>query len=367
MTINNDNKINNLLKCFSKNDISLALAITAGLVLFGLLITLTTSKYMILNPTDHARYLLEPNNRLSGFANWDGVRYLFIAQHGYNESFVTGFFPLYPILVSFMTKITGSYFFSGILLSWFSIFGAIYFYIKIINKLFKKITSEESLRAVLFFVLFPSAIYFLFIYTEGLFALLALAAIYFALEKKYLKSSALTALATATHIRGAFLVILIGSILLEQKVKIWKIILSMAIGSIGLIYYMGYLYNNFGSPIEFLKAQEVHGWLHQSIFSQIWAINTVEWFMIAGLICSIIYWWKRRRSFSLYSALFLLIPLIGGQFGGFPRYTLMAFPVQLMLFSYTRNKKILAWAIIATLGLLWTWFLILFIAGYVVS
>ncbi|MEI7758649.1 MAG: mannosyltransferase family protein [bacterium] len=350
-----------------KKEIPLALIMTIGLILFSILICLTTCRYMILNSTDHARYLLEPNNKLSGFANWDGVRYLFIAQHGYNESFVTGFFPLYPILISIITKITGSYFFSGILISWTSLFGVVYFYIKIVKKLFKKITPQESIRAVLYFLLFPSAIYLLFIYTESLFALLALSSIYFALDKKYLKSSLLVALATATHIRGAFLVILIGSILLEQKVKIWKIILSMAIGSIGLITYMGYLYNNFGSPIEFLKAQEVHGWLHQSIFSQIWAINTVEWFMIVGLICSIIYWWKRRRSFSLYSALFLLIPLIGGQFGGFPRYALMAFPIQLMIFSYTRNKKILAWIIVGIFAFLWAWFLILFTAGYVVS
>jgi len=345
----------------------LALLISVSIVLIGTTITLVTGKYMLVNSADHARYLLEPSNKLSGFANWDGVRYLFIAQHGYNESFVTGFFPLYPILVSLLTKITSSFFFSAILISWTSLFGAIYFYIKIIKKLFIKVDVAESIRAVLYFLLFPSAVYFLFVYTESLFALLALSAIYFALDKKYIQSAILTALATATHIRGAFLVILIGSILFESKVRIWKIISSMAIGSIGLIAYMIYLYNRFGSPIEFLKAQAVHGWLHQSIFNQIWAINTVEWFMILGLVLSIIYWWKRRKSFSLYSLLFLSIPLIGGQFGGFPRYTLMAFPIQLMIFSYTRNKKILAWIIVGIFAFLWAWVLILFTAGYVVS
>ena len=360
-------KYRNNFKELIINEAVLALLISLGIILFGITIALLTSKYMLVNSADHARYLLEPNNKLSGFANWDGVRYLFIAQHGYNESFVTGFFPFYPILVSFLTKITDSYFFSAILISWTSLFGAIYFYIKIVKKLFTQVKFTESVRAVLYFLLFPSAIYLLFVYTESLFALLALSAIYFALDKKYIKSSVLTAIATATHIRGAFLVILIGSILFESKVKIWKIILSMAIGSIGLIAYMGYLYRHFGNPIEFLKAQEVHGWLHQSIFSQLWAINTVEWFMILGLILSIIYWWNKKKSFSLYSFLFLLIPLIGGQFGGFPRYALMAFPIQLMIFEYTRNKKVLSWFLIGAFAFLWAWFLILFTAGYVVS
>ena len=361
------NRYSKHLLPISEKEIPLALTVTIGLILFSILICLTTCRYMILNLTDHARYLLEPSNRLSGFANWDGVRYLFIAQHGYNESFVTGFFPLYPILISIITKITGSYFFSGILISWTSLFGVVYFYVKIVKKLFKKITPQESIRAVLYFLLFPSAIYLLFVYTESLFALLALSSIYFALDKKYLKSSLLVALATATHIRGAFLVILIGAILLETKTKLWKVIVSITVGSLGLLAYMAYLYKNFGSPIEFLKAQEVHGWLHQSIISQIWSINTVEWLMIIGLVLAIAYWWNRKKSFSLYTSLFLLIPLIGGQFGGFPRYALMAFPIQLMIFSYTRNKKTLAWIMVGIFAFLWAWFLMLFTAGYVVS
>jgi hypothetical protein len=80
---------------------------------------------------------------------------------------------------------------------------------------------------------------------------------------------------------------------------------------------------------------------------------------------AVIYWWNRKRSFSIYSGLFLLIPFAGGQFGGFARYCLMVFPVQFMLYDYLKDKRVLYPLVIAGFAVGWTYFLLQYAGGYI--
>jgi hypothetical protein len=88
-----------------------------------------------------------------------------------------------------------------------------------------------------------------------------------------------------------------------------------------------------------------------------------------AILWTTIYWWKRRKSFAVYSGLYLLIPLVGGQFGGYPRYTLMVFPLQFMLFDYFRDKKfaLMPSVVLIFFAIGWAYILLQFAAGYVVS
>jgi hypothetical protein len=56
---------------------------------------------------------------------------------------------------------------------------------------------------------------------------------------------------------------------------------------------------------------------------------------------------------------------VGGQFGGFERYCLMAFPVPLMLYSFFRQKTTAYSIIIAISAIFWTYFLFQFSGGYI--
>ena len=128
------------------------------------------NKVVLPNPAVSAHYTQEPTNPLSFMSNWDGPDYLPIAKSGYTAFDQSNFYPLYPLLIDLVHFVISSPLVSALLLSWFCFAGAIYFYLKIIKLIFNVADNEEALRGLLFFILFPTAVFFLATYTEALFA-----------------------------------------------------------------------------------------------------------------------------------------------------------------------------------------------------
>jgi Gpi18-like mannosyltransferase len=345
----------------------LAILLAFAVVMIGLAMGAENNKIISTNPLQVAHYSLEPTNRLSFLANWDGVDYISVSLHGYTTAFMTGFFPFYPVLIFILHKIIGSSLIDALTISWACLVGAIYYYLKIIKFYFKITDNTEALKAALLFVLFPSGVYLLSAYTESLFALLSLGAIYYALRKSYVKTGLLAALATATHINGAFSLLLVVLILIEERERVRNVFITLVIGSLGLISYMTYLLFRYHNPLEFIDAQKDHHWLQSPLISQLGSFGIIDYTLVVIIILTTVYWWKRRKSFAIYSGLFLLIPLVGGQFGGYPRYTLMVFPLQFMLFEYFRNKKFAYAVVLILFGMGWTYITLRYAAGYVTS
>lgn len=345
----------------------IAILITILIVLAGTIISTENNKYVNFNPNPVSRYTLESTKKLNYLANWDGVDYIQISQSGYSSFRLTNFFPLYPIIINLVNRLLRSPLISGILVSWLFLAGAIFYYLKTIKLFFKVNDNLEALKAVLLFILFPSAIYLMAVYTESLFAFLSLGAIYYALKRRYLLAGLLTMFATLTHINGVFLAVFIALILIEEKQKLKNVVSTFLIGFSGLVTYMISLWVKFRNPFEFIAAQHDHGWLRHSFISQLGSFSVNDYILAGLIIMSVIYWWKRRKSFAVYSFFYLLIPIIGGQFGGFPRYSLMAFPVQFMLYDYFRNKKIGYQLLLVLLTISWTYFMLDFAAGYIVG
>jgi Gpi18-like mannosyltransferase len=359
-------KLLKLSKFILKHDLLIALILTASIVAIGSIISIENNRIALLNPSSVARYTAEPSNKLSFLANWDGNDYINIAHNGYDSFRLTNFFPLYPMLLNLMNKIISSPVISGLLISWVFFMGTIFYYLKLVKLLFK-IKGVETIRATLLFVLFPTAIYFTAVYTESLFAFLALGAIYYALKRRYILSGVMAALAGATHTNGVFLLIFIGLILLEEKEKLRNILFSLVIGSLGIVSYMTYLWIKFKNPFEFLTAQHDHGWLRHSLLTQTGSFSGVDLLFAVLIIVTAVYWWNKRKSFSIYSLSYLVIPLLGGQFGGFPRYTLMVFPIPFMLYDLFKNNKLGYQVALLLMTIGWTYIFLQFAAGYIIS
>lgn len=333
----------------------------------GSLIGYEHDQSITINSFKLAHYSLEPTNPLSFLANWDGARYISIAVHGYSNSFLTGFFPLYPLLIAIFHLVISSPLTSALLVSWLSLIGAIYFYLKLIKLLFNISNNGEALKASLLFILFPSGVYLLAAYSESLFALISLAAIYFALQKKYLATGLSALLATSARIDGVFVLLLVLLILIEEREKLSRISITLILGSLGTLSYMGYLLFSKHNPLAFIKAQEAHHWFQYSLLTKLSSFGWIDYIFFLAIIWATVYWWKRRKSFSIYMALFLAIPIIGGQFGGYPRYALMAFPLQFMLFDYCKHKTLYLQLLIAIFSVAWSYILLQFAAGYIIS
>ncbi len=326
---------------------------------------LQRNKITLPNPWVPSHYLSEPDNRLSFLASWDGKGYIFIAKNGYTPG-LSNYFPLYPLLVHFINKIISSPLYSALIVSWASLVGAVFFYIKIIKKFFNVNENLEAVKGVALFLLYPTGIFLIASYTESLFAFVSLAAIYYALKKRYLWSGLFALLATATHINGLIVLLLVLMILYEERVRIINIIETFIIGMLGILGYMLYLKVKFHNALDFITQQRAtHGWLHHTLIPELAHINPLEYLFVALVIITTVYWWPRRKSFAIYSLLYLLIPIIGGTFGGFTRYSLMIFPLQFMIFDVFRRKSFGYAIVLAVLAIGWAFFTIGFSAGYI--
>ena len=207
--------MNNILTKFKNNSHNLYLYINKKIWLFtlittlivvstGIFISIESNRLVKPNIEPASHYHLE-NNPLKYLANWDGADYISIANKGYDDKFLTGFFPLYPILIKLVHVIVKSYLISGLIITWLALWGAIYFYVSIVKEYYSRSNTKIKdnltlIKSALYFVLYPSGIYLLCVYTESLYALLALAAIYFAYKKKLILTALLTILATAANI-----------------------------------------------------------------------------------------------------------------------------------------------------------------------
>jgi len=344
------------------NELLLALCVVIATSIVGIVFGLENNKLIPINIVHSAHYLLEPRNRLSFLANWDGRDYLDIAVNGYRGPIQTNFFPLYPLLIRLVNFVVGSPLWSALIVSWAAFVGAVYFYMKIVKQLYRKANNLEALRSALFFVLFPTGVFLFSAYTESLFAFLSLGAIYFALKKRPFEAGALLLLATATHENGVCVLVLIALLLWEQHESYKRIAASVGIGCLGIVGYMVYLLKRFDNPLQFVSSQKSNGWLTYSshLLNQLAGRDGL--FLLLVLI-SILYWWRRRKSFAIYSALYACIMLLGN-LGGYGRYVLMDFPIQLMFYDYFRNKNFKYALVLAAFAAFWMYFLLQFAGGY---
>lgn len=348
-----------------RNDLLVAVLITIAAVSIGVGLGWENSKLVPANPSASAHYLQEPGNPLSFLSNWDGPIYLSLAEHGYAGTGQTNFFPLYPLTTHIMHFVIPSLLWSGLLVSWLCCAGAVYFYLKCIKQLYKGADMAERVRAALFFVLFPTGIFILATYTESMFALFALGAVYFALARRWLPAAVCSALAAATHGNGLFVIFLVGLIMLEAHQRLRRIAAQVAIGCLGLLAYMVFLLLHSHNALAFVAAQSSHSTVHVNvlhILSNIAARNGIFFLL---MVAACFYWWRKRKSFALYTLLYVCIIFLGGRgLSGMGRYALMAFPAQWMLYDYFRNKQLGYTIAVVLCGIGWAYLMLQYAGGY---
>ncbi|HUA12990.1 MAG TPA: mannosyltransferase family protein [Candidatus Sulfotelmatobacter sp.] len=348
-----------------KKDFLLAFFISLATASLGIFFGWYNNKVVPINPVASARYVLQPTNKLSFLSNWDGPNYIHLATHGYTSVAYANFFPLYPLIVHAVNKVLDNPLMSALVVSWVCFIFAVYFYIKIAKLIFKNVDNKESIRALLLFTFYPTAIFLFVTYTEGLLAALSLGAIYFAIKRRFYLAAVFAGFASATHLTGEFVVLLIMMMSWEHRHSIIRFLSVGVIGSLGLASYSYYLHEKFARPLAFVTSQENHGWVKSTYANLFGSIGPLNIAFICLLILAAFYWWGRKRSFAIYSLLFLLIPIIGKEFGGFDRYTLMAFPIPLMLYGYSRKRPVFYSIVLAASVVVWSYLMLQYAGGYV--
>ncbi len=353
------------IKVLNKNTLLLALVIAICMIVVGVGLGWYNNKVVPLNTTPIARYHKEPTNPLSFMANWDGVNYIYISQHGYTYVDQANYYPLYPMLIHYMNKVISSTVTSALVVSWLCLIGALYYYLRFLKLYFKLKDNISAVKGVMFLVLFPTSIFLVAAYASSLVVFTGIACLYYAFKKQYLAAGLFGLLTTIANTEGILILFAACIVLLEEKIKPLKVVATLVIGLIGLGAYSLYLDIKFSSPLSFILAQKSHGWLNFHYSELIKTITFFNLLSVILLIVAIIYWWNKRRSFAYLSFLFLLIPIVGNQFGGFSRYVHTAFPLQFMAFDFLKNKQLAYSLVLAAMAIAWAYFTLQFAGGYI--
>ena len=136
-------------------------------------------------------------------ARWDAVWFLRIAEDGYDAD-RAAFFPLYPLLVKVGGAVLGSPLVAGILISLACLFGALVLLWRLVAVDFGR---DVARLTVLLVALFPGALWFSSVYSEALFVLLSVGAVYAARTDRWALAGAAGALAATTRSAGVVLAV----------------------------------------------------------------------------------------------------------------------------------------------------------------
>lgn len=326
--------------------------------------------------TGEGLYHVNPNNVfLDVWARWDSAFYIRIVEDGYwfvlGQQSSVAFFPLYPLIVSFLAPYMGTLA-AGVFISHVFLLGALIFLYKLTELEFD---AASAGRTVFYVAAFPTAFFFSAVYTESTFLFFTVSTMYFARRQMWVWAGVFGLLCASSRIVG---VVIWGVVGLEwlrahgwtlgtiHKREAWMNLFralrtdwlnlaAICMIPLGLFSYMLFLYLQFGDPVAFSTTQSAWGremlgpwtiiWRDVSgllqgnfLAGDIWwhvGLDLSAYFTI--LFISVSIWRRLGASYALYAIISIVIPSMSGT-GSLSRYALVVFPVFMMLGVWGRRQ-----------------------------
>jgi hypothetical protein len=186
-------------------------------------------------------------------ARFDAAWYLAIANHGYEVGGRSAFFPVFPGLVRVGGELIGSPLIAGIVISSGCGLGGLY----LLHRLVALDFGIERARTVVWLAAwFPGALVISAVYSESLFLLVSVGAIYAARLDRWPLAAVLGAAAAATRSGGVIVIVPLLIIYWYRYRRIRPDILWLLAGvPAGLLAYVAYLGISTGDPTSVFSAQ----------------------------------------------------------------------------------------------------------------
>lgn len=333
-----------------------------GLTRLGIALVAYLAEPLIADYTTPPPYHIRPDNVLLDVfgSRWDTGFYLSIADEGYKYQGVplpsVAFFPLLPLLIRAVTTFTGDSLLAGLLVANLALLGATMLLYRLVDMEWGVAAAD---RAVWYLLIFPVSFFGSAIYTESLFLLGAIGALYLA-RRGYWESAALVGVLTAlTRLTGLLVapMLLVEWWVQRQRCPVevrptWVALFAPAAVPLGTVAYMAYLWRAFGDPLAFAHASAAWGRVAQSPLALIAALmqspaegwwpallaghlpldNWIDVLMVMtflGLGGWLLY--KRQWSEGTLVVLGALLPLSSGLLMSQRRYMWVLFPVFILL------------------------------------
>lgn len=344
------------------NVIATVLLIKILILIFG------SQSYQVV--TDQA--LNRTNSFFGIWKRWDAVHYLDIAQLGYTAAgehrFLIVFFPLYPALTAVFNRVFGDYLVSAFFVSFVASLALGLLFRELVRLDYAEKIAQLS---VLFLFIFPTAFVLHIPYTESLFLALTIGSFLAARKRSWFLVGILGALACLTRINGLILLPALAFEVWEEyrDTRIfnrkWLYLLLIPTG------FAAYLFLNYyvtGNPTIFLEYQREH-WnkylrfpyfgiyeTWKTIFYQTPAASIMTGlqeflFVLIGLFATIAGWRRLRNSYRVWMSANWLLFVSTSFVLSVPRYTLVLFPMFILMAlgaarSWRLNVLFIVWSIL---------------------
>jgi hypothetical protein len=306
---------------------------------------------------------------LSLWNRYDVQNFIWVAEHGYagSHAHTEAFFPLFPLLIRGVIAVGIDPVAAGFAINTVALVVACRYLYDLAED-----TIGEGLgpRAVLFLVLFPTALFLVVPYSEALFLAGAVPSFLFARQRRWLPAGIAAAVAIGSRPLGIFLVVgLVVEFVRQRRFSaqdIRRALGGLAIALVPLLLYGWYLWSTRGSPVYFLTAERL-SWERTFVGPVASFRNTIDYMLsfyapwshhiglrrfaftvtwvgeIAAMILAVVVmaWSILRREWGWTMFVGLTVFALGTStyYYSVPRMLLSLFPVPLFFAAVTRSHR----------------------------
>jgi hypothetical protein len=320
-------------------------------------------------------------------ARWDTGWYLTIANEGYSYSAATpnaqqniAFFPAFPLIVRYLSVIFGRQpLWTGVAVSLVAFFWALVYFLRLARTHLQD--EDQAVTAVLLLAAYPFALFFSAAYTEALFLLTLVGAVYHFRRDELWQAAGWGLLAGLTRPNGAFLSVVLGLMVLETfrrerrrtpaerdagppfrwGVHLDRLATASAPG-IGMLVYSTFILYLTGHPFQWTAQNAAWGRVYRSLDTLVtdrvdfvtqygayayMSNQALDLFYLLSVLFILGAVWPVYRRFGLPYAVLLLInlvpPMAAGGLLSIGRVTSVLFPAFLWLGSAIPPRHRGAW------------------------
>lgn len=342
---------------------------------FGVLLVAFLAVQLIgFPPEANNRWKIYDNEFLDLPARWDtgwyltiateGYRYLPNAPHDYQQNIA--FFPAFPMSMRYLSVLFGrQVLWTGVGISLVSFFLALTYFLRLARDLLKD--EDQAITAVTLLAMYPFAVFFSAAYTEGLFLLSMIGAVYHFHKNQLWRSVMWGLLCGLTRPNGALLSVVLALMAIAPLKTlpintIMRRIIAAGAPGYGMLLYSAFIYRLTGDPFMWTKQNVAWGRVYRSLDSIVsdrvdfianngWytyaSTQTTDMFyLMAVLLCLAAVWPVYRRygmAFAVLILITILPPMAAGGLLSMGRVTSILFPVFLWLGAAIPARHRHAW------------------------
>ena len=308
-------------------------------------------------------------------ARWDTGWYLTVANEGYSYSAANSnaqqniaFFPAFPLIVRYLSVILGRQpLWTGVAVSLVAFFWALVYFLRLARM--HLLDEDQAVTAVLLLAAYPFALFFSAAYTEALFLLGLVGAVYHFRRDELWQAAGWGLLAGLTRPNGAFLSVVLGLMTLEIFLREWRRrpaspdgaaafrwgahldrLATASAPGIGMLVYSTFILFLTGHPFQWTAQNAAWGRVYRSLDTLVtdrvefvtqygayayMSSQAIDMFYLVSVLFILGAVWPVYRRFGLpYAALLLvnlLPPLAAGGLLSIGRVTSVLFPAFLWL------------------------------------